>query len=81
MFFPLGYVRVFFNNQKQKEAELRKLTEFLHLHNHSLLRDVHRPDPETPNKSSHTARLVWKSQNSESIGNSIFSRDFISSDY
>lgn len=66
---------------RKKEAELRKLMECLRLRNCSLLHDIHRPDPETANKSLHTTRLIWKNQNSESTGNSIFSRDFISSDY
>lgn len=72
---------VFCSNHKQKEAELRKLTGCLCLHNPSFSCGIHRPGPETPNKSFHTTRLIWQSQNPEPTENSGFGRHFISSDY
>lgn len=46
------------------------MMECLHLHNPSLFHDIHRPDPETPNKNFHTTTLICKSQKPESTGNS-----------
>lgn len=59
MFLPWGYI-FFLDNLKQKETELRKLMECLHLHNPCVLRGVHRPDSETPPRVSTQLYRFWK---------------------
>lgn len=61
----------FWGKLKQKETELRKLMECLHMHNPCLLHGVHRSDTETPSRVSTQQYGFWKARIT----------DFTSSDY